>query len=107
MNRFLQSLLARTGRGWKGMYAECALSGCRNTLLLRSAQSRVGINVGEQWYCSPDCFAEVASKRFSTPASGAVLEMPHSPRLSIGLLMLSKGYLTDDQLRFATAQSQL
>jgi hypothetical protein len=33
--------------------------------------------------------------------------MPHSPRLSIGLVMLSKGYLTDAELRLATSQSQL
>jgi len=38
---------------------------------------------------------------------GSILEMPHYPRLSIGLVLLSRGYLTDDQLRYARAQSQL
>jgi hypothetical protein len=33
--------------------------------------------------------------------------MPHNPRLSIGLVMLSKGYLTDDQLRYAMTQSRM
>jgi len=94
-------------RGWKSMVSECALPACRNTLLWRSAQSRAGINVGELWYCSVDCFAEAARDRFATRSGRALLEMPPSPRLSIGLVMLSKGYLTDDQLRFATAQSQL
>jgi hypothetical protein len=107
MKLSLRSLLPFADRGWKSMVSECALPACRNTLLWRSAQSRAGINVGQLWYCSLDCFAEAARDRFATRSVKAVLEMPHSPRLSIGLVMLSKGYLTDDQLRFATAQSQL
>jgi hypothetical protein len=94
-------------RGWKDMYETCALHTCHNKLFLRSVQSRVGINVGEQWYCSPDCFAAAASMRIASLAPSNVLEMPHSPRLPIGLVMLSKGNLTDAQLRFATSQSQL
>jgi len=65
------------------------------------------VGVGEQWYCSADCFAVAAGIRIAALAGPKVLEMPHSPRLSIGLVMLSKGYLTDAQLRFATSQSQL
>ena len=104
----IESLLPITvHRGWKDMYSACALRSCRNTLLLRSVQSRVGISVGEQWYCSPDCLAEAAGMRIASLVSSNVLNMPHSPRLSIGLVMLSKGYLTDVQLRFATSQSQL
>lgn len=74
---------------------------------MRSIQSRVGITVGQLWFCSVDCFATAARKRFSLLSGGSVVEMPHQPRLSIGLVMLSKGYLTDDQLRYAMAQSQL
>jgi hypothetical protein len=92
---------------WKNMYTACGLRTCPNTLFMRSVQSRVGINVGEAWYCGPDCLAAAAGMRFAELAGTNVLEMPHSPRLSIGLVMLSKGYLTDDQLRLAMAQSQL
>ena len=74
---------------------------------MRSIQSRVGINVGQLWYCSVDCFATAARKRFSMLSGASILEMPHHPRLSIGLVMLSKGYLTDDQLRCAMAESRL
>ena len=38
--------------------------------------------------------------------SNRVTEMPRAPRLSIGLVMISKGYLTDEQLRFAIDQSK-
>ena len=88
------------------MYTPCGLLTCPNTLFMRSVQSRVGINVGETWYCWPDCLASAASMRFSALASTKILEMPHNPRLSIGLVMLSKGYLNDQQLRLAVAESQ-
>jgi len=74
---------------------------------MRSIQSRVGINVGQLWYCSVDCFAIATRKRFSMLSGASILEMPHHPRMSIGLVMLSKGYLTDEQLRHAMAESRL
>jgi len=45
--------------------------------------------------------------RIASLAGSNVVEMPHAPRLSIGLVMLSKGFLTDAQLRLASDQSQL
>jgi hypothetical protein len=107
MKLSLESFLPAVDRGWKSMYAACGLPTCSNTLLMRSVQSRVGISVGHVWYCSADCFAAAARKQFSALSGGSIIEMPHHPRLSIGLVMLSKGYVTDDQLRFAMAQSQL
>jgi hypothetical protein len=88
------------------MYTPCGLLTCPNTLFMRSVQSRVGITIGETWYCGPDCLAAAASMRFAALASTKVLEMPHNPRLSIGLVMLSKGYITDQQLRLAIAEGQ-
>lgn len=103
----LVSLLASVDRNWKRMYAVCGLRTCQNKLLMRSVpQSRVGIRMGEFWYCSIDCFVKAARTRFSSLSDRRTLEMPHSPRLSIGLVMLSKGTLTDEQYRFALAQSQ-
>ncbi len=90
------------------MHAVCGLRTCHNTLIMRSVpESRVGIRMGQLWYCSIDCFAKAARARFSALSAARTVEMPHSPRLSIGLVMLSKGYLSDEQLRFAVAQSQL
>ena len=103
----LGSLLPAVDRGWKSMYAACSLATCRNTLLMRSVQSRVGINVGQAWYCSMDCFAAAARTMFTSLCGGTVLEMPHVPRRSIGLVLLAKGTLTDEQLRSALAQSKL
>jgi len=107
MKLSLGSLLPTADRGWRSMYTACGFQSCPNTLLMRSVQSRVGISVGELWYCSVDCFAEAIRKQLSALAGGSILEMPHQPRLSIGLVMLSKGHLTDGQLRYAMAQSRL
>ena len=108
MKMSLVSLFAGVDRSWKSMYAVCGLSTCQNKLLMRSVpQSRFGIRMGQLWFCSLDCFVKAARTRFSSLSGKRTLEMPHSPRLSIGLVMLSKGSLTDEQYRFALTQSQL
>jgi hypothetical protein len=100
--------MSAVDRSRERMQMVCALRTCPNKMLMRIvAQSQAGVRVGQQWYCSVGCFAEAAFNRFSALSNGRVVEMPHSPRLSIGLAMLSKGYLTDEQLRFAMTQSQL
>jgi hypothetical protein len=89
------------------MHVVCAFRKCRNTMLMRSVpQSRAGMRVGDLWYCSVDCFAEAAFVAFSAIEERRVIEMPHNPRLSIGLVLLSKGLLADDQLRLAAEESQ-
>jgi Type II secretion system (T2SS), protein E, N-terminal domain len=108
MNLFLESILSAFRRGWKNMRAVCGLPTCQNTMLMRILpQSRVGIRVREAWYCSVDCFSEAARARLSVLSGERVSELQHTPRRSLGLLMLSKGYLTSDQLQLAVAQSQL
>ena len=107
MKLLLESLFAGVDRGWKSMHTACGLRTCRTTLLMRSVpQSRGGIRMGGLWYCTLDCFVKAARERFSSLPARRPLEMPHNPRLSIGLVMLSKGYLTDEQFRLALAQSQ-
>jgi hypothetical protein len=97
----------RPNGGWKSLYSECALQACQNTLLMRSVHSSIGIRVGESWYCSMNCFATAAHQRFASLIGEGVIEMPHRPRLSIGLAMCAKGHLTDEQLRLAIIESQL
>ncbi|MGO9339064.1 MAG: hypothetical protein ACLPY1_16340 [Terracidiphilus sp.] len=77
-------------------------------MLIRSVpQRRVGVQVGQLWYCSVDCFVGAALTRLVELSDERIVEMPHRPRLPIGLVMVSKDYLTGEQLRYATAQSQL
>lgn len=86
----------------------CALQNCPNTGLMRMLpRERTGMRLDQDWYCSIGCFFEAAYDRFLSLSYTRIVEMPHTPRIPIGLAMLSKGFLTDEQLRFATAQSNV
>jgi hypothetical protein len=106
MKMSLEAVSPTLGRGWKSMFTVCGLKTCRNNLFMRGVQSRVGISLGQVWYCSVDCFAAAACARIVKLSSGSTQDLPHVPRFSTGLAMLSKGYLTEAQLRSATTQSQ-
>src|SRR5271168_2387518 len=104
----LKSLIPPRDLGLNRVSAECALPECENKLLERYVPgSAIGIHVGSAWYCSPECFAQDSRKTLTSLTMGSVVEMPRNPRLSLGLALLQKGYLTEDQLRAATAQSRL
>jgi hypothetical protein len=103
----LKSLLPARDLGWNRVRAVCALASCHNKLLTKYVPgSRIGISAGNTWYCSPDCFAMASRNTLSSLSAGSVVEMPRNPRLSLGLALLSKDYLTEEQLRFAAVRSQ-
>lgn len=92
---------------WKRMRAECGLRGCHHTQLMRYIPGgRPGISVGSAWYCCVDCFALAACTLLESLSSRQVLEIERIPRLSLGLFLTSRGYLSADRFRFAEAQSR-
>ncbi|MGB7137097.1 MAG: hypothetical protein WBD46_17545 [Acidobacteriaceae bacterium] len=107
MHAWLKSLVPAVDFGWNRTRAGCGLRTCHNKLLVRSVpQSRAGIHVGTEWYCSADCFAAAMQAPLTALIRSRLAEMPRNPRLSVGLALLSKGVLTEDQLREAAARSQ-
>jgi hypothetical protein len=107
MSLSLLSFLPAVDRGWKNMKSECSLPTCHNTQLMRSIPGgKQGIRVGERWYCCVDCFAFAAREPLAALSFRRPMDIPRSPRLSLGLAMHAKGYLNDAQLRAATAESQ-
>lgn len=89
------------------MHVVCDSHHCNSMQILRRFPgSNRGIKVGERWYCSVDCFVESAQRKLYALSNRSVVEIPASPRLSLGLVMLSKGYLTAEQLRTALEQSR-
>lgn len=107
MKLSLKSILPPPDLGWNRVRAICALPNCHNKLLMRYVPgSRRGIFVGDQWYCSPDCFSNASRHTLFSLSSPGVVEPPRNPRLSLGLALLSKGYLTADQLRIAVARCE-
>jgi hypothetical protein len=103
----MKSFLPPLDLGWNRTREECALPACHNKLLMRAVPgSRVGIYVGERWFCSPDCFAVGCRNTLWTLSAGSVTEMPRNPRLPLGLAMLAKGFISEEQLRTATTLSE-
>ena len=107
MMELLKSLVPCVEGHLKNLRATCENRQCHNTQLMRSIPgSRPGIRVGTAWYCCIDCFAMAACVPLERLSSLKVVEIPRHPRLSLGLFLLSKGHLTAEQLRIATAESQ-
>jgi len=104
----LKSIFPSRDLGWNRVRAMCAHPECHNKLLMRAVPgSRHGLFVGEQWYCSPDCFS-VASRAILISLSAAeVVEVPRNPRLSLGLALLTRGFLTTEQFRYAMARNEI
>jgi hypothetical protein len=101
------NLLPGASHGWRSMYSACALHTCKNTVFMRSIQSRVGISLANQWYCSMDCFVAAARSRYYLLSAAKVVDIRHIPRRSIGHVLLSKGHMNEDQLRLAITESKL
>jgi Type II secretion system (T2SS), protein E, N-terminal domain len=104
MRLSIASLFGGGDRGWKSMYSVCGLTSCPNKSM-GGAESRGGVAVGEVWYCGMTCFAKAARNKFSGFLSANAEDMTHVPRRSIGLLLLSKGILTREQLQTAFQES--
>ena len=107
MNGILKSLVPSIDFGWNRVRSRCASSSCHNKLLMRPvSQKASGIRVGQQWYCSVDCFVAGARSPLAALCARRVMDAPRNPRLPLGLALLARGLLSEDQLRLATARSQ-
>lgn len=91
-----------------GLQDKCAREGCRRTALRSSLLARRrGIRLSEAWFCGADCFREGVESQIRTlkqaPTRG---REEHASRIPLGLLLVSRGCITSDQLRLARAQQQ-
>ena len=84
----------------------CANKDCRRSVIAAAIHGRAeGISVQDQWFCGPDCFENGLAGTFagldlSTAREPAV----HRNRLPLGLTLLSRGHLSEHQLRTALDQ---
>jgi hypothetical protein len=107
MKSILKQLLPPLDFGWNGVRARCGLTACHHKLLMRpTPQCRTGIRMGEMWYCSVDCFVSAVREPLTALSAWRVVEMPRNPRLTLGLALLAKGYISEEHLRLATEYSQ-
>ncbi len=65
MKLAFKSFLVPRDLGWNRVRAVCGHTDCHNKLLTKYVPgSRIGVNVGETWYCSPDCFGSRAAREY-------------------------------------------
>ena len=107
MSLSLISLLPTVRLRWKNLSFTCGYRDCPTRQFVRILPGRrQGIRAGERWYCSIQCFQQDSCATLSELCNRPGDEIRRQPRLSIGLVLLSKGYLTAEQLRTATNHSQ-
>jgi hypothetical protein len=97
-------LLRRLGLFQK-IFTPCENSSCKQlrpfaSLFLRGSE---GIRLQGRWYCGPDCFEHAAQKEFRRLCAAPEPGLKKAHRMPIGLLMLSRGMISDAQLKQALA----
>jgi hypothetical protein len=81
---------------------------CHRSMAVRQISARkVGIRMGERWYCSSPCFGAAAEQRLSELLTSRRLEQGNRvPRMPLGLSLMSRGLLTQAQLKEAAEEQK-
>jgi len=93
---------------WNQAHPRCAEPGCN---LMRRMWRRIGgwhgnIRLRGSCYCAPQCFENAAHKCFSEACVSDFAASPVQHRIPLGLLMLSRGLLSNGQLQAALEAQQ-
>jgi len=100
--------LARVRSLWHHWLPPCSNAACKQKPLARAmAKRNTGISVADKWICGPDCFEEIAREKLSAIMSSRhAQEQPPKLRMPLGLVMVSRGDLTSEQLRVVLDEQQ-
>jgi hypothetical protein len=91
--------------GLKAISVKCGV--CARSMALRQLAARkAGIRMRDIWYCSSACFTSVAEREFSELLKLGVEQGSHAARTPLGLILISRGQLTKEQLREAADESK-
>jgi hypothetical protein len=104
------SELARYSPQWPSWVPNCANLTCRRNRIWQTVWGRrEGVSISEDWYCSADCFEEAIEAKFTHLLSARdKFEETRRARMPLGLLLVSRGVMTGEQLRTAVdRQSEL
>jgi hypothetical protein len=98
---FLVQFRSRLAQNFSASFPRCSYSACAFGAAWRRLLPVHGIHLQQQWYCSPQCF-ELAARRCFSRASTAPAAPPRGQhRIPLGLVLLSRGQLSNAQLRSA------
>jgi hypothetical protein len=85
----------------------CPADGCGRWFTRKYVDDRrVGIYMRDCWYCSSSCFRRAAEQRFSQLLSSGITSASHMPRMPLGLLLISRGVVSSDQLQLAAVEQK-
>lgn len=102
----LKSFWPAIDRSWRSFRSTCHNPDCHNTQLMRAIPGgRSGIQEGERWYCTVDCLVRGSQQLLRSFCRVRTPEEHRDPRMSLGLMLVARGKLSADQLRFAQRQS--
>jgi len=89
-------------------WPECANPECTAKSLMHAVSKRMtGIRLFEQSFCGPDCFEAGARQKIVELLSlRNAQEKPPAMRMPMGLLLLSRGVLTQEQIKVALDQQR-
>ncbi|MGA9568389.1 MAG: hypothetical protein WBS19_22905 [Candidatus Korobacteraceae bacterium] len=91
---------------WRNLREQCGCKGCNASILKRPLTGRkMGIRMGKDWFCSDQCFGRAVEVRIRQLQESACREIsqPES-RFPLGLLLLSRGCISQAQLQLAHKQ---
>lgn len=88
---------------WANALPDCGEEDCsfRRRLWRRLHWWNSAIRLHQASYCAPQCFERALQQYFSRLSAAAATSPPVQHRIPLGLLMLSRGQLTNRQLRLA------
>lgn len=88
---------------WARLARECASADCPHQKKYLSAWLRrpVGVTFEGKWYCQAKCFRSALDLRVRNLLSGFRPEKLKNHRLPLGLLLVSRGIIDEEQLRRA------
>jgi len=91
-------------RNWPG----CANPECKGNALKHAVSKRhFGLSLFEEWFCGPDCFERGARRNILDLLSNRQKqEKAPNLRMPLGLLLVSRGILTHEQLKTALEQQR-
>lgn len=102
MTRFGIQALTKTVSRWR-QWPGCANPECRGNPIKQAMSKRhFGVLLAQEWFCGTECFEQGARKKIrELLASRYRPERPTPLRMPLGLLLLSRGILTHEQLKVA------
>jgi hypothetical protein len=93
---------------WRAMFPRCADRECSAARRMRRRLAcwHAGVRLNGSWYCSPQCLEKAVRQNYARGRVTALAKRAAQHRIPLGLLLLSRGQLTNPQLRAALQAQQ-